>query len=92
MAKNIPTFAIYKNKVFVAFISAVSERQAHETALYKYGRCEVMLSDNSDRNLPKKSRIERADSSFTHGRSPYATGDFEARRQAEIAKWKAAQA
>ncbi len=85
---TIPTFAVYKNRVLVGTVSALTEKQAHRRAFGKYGRCEVMKAD-MDRRLTATDRVQAADSSFTHGRSPYAVGDFEARRQAEIAKWKA---
>jgi hypothetical protein len=90
MTNLIPTFRVYKNKVLVGTVSATTEQQAHARAFAKYGRCEVMKAD-MERRLSTSGRVERADSSFTHGRSPYPVGDFEARRQAEIAKWKAAQ-
>lgn len=88
MTNTMPTFAVYKNRVMIGTVSALTEKQAHERALRKYGRCEVMKA-NMDRRLTATDRVERSDSSFTHGRSPYAVGDFEARRAAEIAKWKA---
>lgn len=90
MTNLIPTFRVYKNKVLVGTVSALTEQQAHARAYAKYGRCEVMKAD-MDKRLSAQGRVERSDSSFTHGRSPYPVGDFEARRQAEIAKWKAAQ-
>ena len=89
MTTSIPTFACFKNRVFVGIVSAVTERDAHKRAFRKYGRCEVMAT--TARKLAPKGRVERSDSSFTHGRSPYATGDFEARRAAEIARWKAGE-
>jgi len=87
MATPIPTFRVYKNKNLVGTVSAVTEQDAHKRAFRKYGRCEVMIAQTD--KLRPSGRVERADSSFTHGRSPYPVGDFEARRQAEIAKWKA---
>jgi hypothetical protein len=86
MTTSIPTFAVYKNRTFVGIVSAITERDAHKRAFRKYGRCEVMAT--SARKLAPKGRVERSDSSYTHGRSPYAVGDFAARREAEIARWK----
>jgi hypothetical protein len=90
MTNLIPTFRVYKNKVLVGTVSATTEQQAHARAFGKYGRCEVMKAD-MERRLSTSGRVERADSSFTHGRSPYPVGDFEARRSAEIARWKAGE-
>lgn len=87
MTNSMNTFAVYKARKFVGIVSAVSEKQAHKRALAKYGRCEVMFA--TGRDMARGGRVERSDSSYTHGRSPYPTPDFEARRQAEIAKWKA---
>jgi hypothetical protein len=89
MANSLPTFRCFKNGRFVGIVNARTEQQAHARAFGLYGRCEVMIS--ATRKLEPRGRVRRADSSFTHGRSPYDVGDFEARRQAEIAKWKAAQ-
>ena len=87
MPSSIPTFRCYKNKAFVGIVSAISETDAHKRAERKYGRCEVIPC--TTRKLAPKGRVERADASYTQGRSPYPVGDFEARRQAEIAKWMA---
>ena len=88
MTNPMPTFAVFKNRVMIGTVSALTEVQAHERAYKLFGRCEVMKS-TMDKRLSQNGRVERSDSSYTHGRSPYAVGDFEARRQAEIAKWKA---
>ena len=90
MTNLIPTFRVLKNRVFVGIVSATTEEQAHARAYAKYGRCEVIKAD-MDRRLSKNGRVERSDSSFTHGRSPYPVGDFAARRAAEIARWKAGE-
>jgi hypothetical protein len=89
MATALPTFRVFKNRRFVGIVTAVKEADAHRRAVAKYGRCEVMIA--SDSKLRPTGRVERADSSYTHGRSPYAVGDFEARRAAEIARWKAGE-
>ena len=88
MTNLIPTFSVFKNRVLVGTVSALTEKQAHARAYGKFGRCEVM-KNGTDRRLSQNGRIARNDSSFTHGRAPYDVGDFEARRAAEIAAWKA---
>ena len=85
--RNLPTFKCFKNRVFVGIVNARTEQKAHAIALGLYGRCEVMAT--GDIKIDPRGRVRCSDSSYTHGRSPYAVGDFEARRQAEIAKWKA---
>lgn len=90
MTNLIPTFRVYKNKVLVGTVSATTEQQAHTRAYAKYGRCEVMKAD-MERRLSQNGRVERSDSSFTHGRSPYPTPGFEERRAALIAAYKAGQ-
>lgn len=87
---DLATFACFKGRVFQGYVQATSEKKAHERALALYGRCEVMI--DGARKLRKDGRIRRSDSSYTHGRSPYAVGDFEARRAAEIARWQAENA
>ena len=79
MANLIPTFRVYKNKVLVGTVSALTEQQAHARAYAKFGRCEVMKAD-MERRLTQTGRVARSDSSFTHGRSPYPTPGFEERR------------
>lgn len=90
MSNLIPTFRVYKNKVLVGTVSALTEQQAHARAYAKYGRCEVMKAD-MDKRLSANGRVERSDSSLTHGRSPYPTPGFEERRAALIAAYKAGQ-
>jgi hypothetical protein len=87
--RSLPTFAVYKNRVLVGIVTAVKEADAHKRAVAKFGRCEVMIA--ADAKLRRAGRVERSDSSYTHGRSPYAVGDFAARRAAEIARWKAGE-
>lgn len=83
------TFTCLKNKAFVGYVNASSLGKAQAKALGLYGRCEVMLSKDS-RGMGVIGRIARdTDSSFTHGRAPYATPGFEARRAALIAAHKA---
>ncbi len=90
MTDLIPTFRVLKNRVLIGTVSALTEKQAHARAYAKFGRCEVIKADMA-RRLTATSRVERVDSSFTHGRSPYPVGDFAARRAAEIARWKAGE-
>ena len=90
MTNLIPTFRVLKNRVFIGTVSALTEQQAHARAYAKFGRCEVIKAD-LDKRMAAKGRVERSDSSFTHGCSPYPVGDFAARREAEIARWKAGE-
>lgn len=91
-ASAMPAFACYRHRNFLGMIYAVSYRQAMTRARNAYGRCEVIAtgnvsvakSDNRNAGDHNEGRVD--------GRAPYAVGDFEARRQAEIAKWKASQA
>jgi hypothetical protein len=83
----MPTFAVFKNRNFVGYVSAVSERQAKNRALGLHGRCEVVACGNA--SIDRAARLPVADSSFTHGRAPYPTPGFAERRAALIAAHKA---
>ena len=87
MNNAMPVFAVYVNRAFVGNVSAVSERQAKRRALARFGRCEVMATGNAP--IDSRAKLAQADSSFTHGRAPYATPGFEERRAALIAAHKA---
>jgi hypothetical protein len=82
----MPRFKVLKNKAFVGYVSGVSVKQAAGRANGLYGRCEI-IHDTETAAVGGIAPI--VDCSYTHGRSPYAVGDFEARRAAEIARWKA---
>jgi hypothetical protein len=84
MTNTMPTFTVLKNKVQIGVVSAVSYEQALARAVGRYGRCEVVANGNA--RMDRKGR--HADS-YSHGRRPYATPGFEARREALIAEFKA---
>ena len=90
MKNAMPTFAVLKNKTLLGYVSAVSYEQAIARAYGRYGRCEVNACGNVaiDRNAKTKGRN---DMSYSHGRAPYATPGFEARRAALIAAHKAGE-
>lgn len=85
MTNTMPTFAVLKNTNLVGYVNAVSYEQAIARAIGLYGRCEVIAQGNA--RMDRKGR--HADS-YSHGRSPYATPGFEARRAALIEAHKAA--
>lgn len=87
--RNLPTFRCFRNRLFVGIVTARTEQKAHEKALALYGRCEIMAT--GDIKIDPRGRVRRADASYSHGRSPYPVGDFEARRAAAIAAWKAGE-
>jgi hypothetical protein len=86
MTNSMPTFRVLKNTNFVGYVNAVSYAQAIERAVNLYGRCEVIACGNA--RMDRKGR--HADS-YSHGRRPYATPGFEARRAALIAAHKAGE-
>jgi hypothetical protein len=85
MTSTMPTFTVLKNGNFVGYVNGVSYAQALARANGRFGRCEVIATGNA--RMDRKGR--HADS-FTHGRSPYPTPGFEARRAALIEAHKAA--
>lgn len=87
MTNPMPIFAIYRNRVELGTVSAVSYAQAMKRARAIYGRCEVLAVGNVA--LDRKARTIGPLESFTDGRAPYATPGFEARRSALIAAHKA---
>lgn len=91
MRNAMPTFTVLKNKLVVGTVSAVSYDQAVARAYGRYGRCEVIANGNVAIDKAANGKRGRNDQSFTHGRRPYATPGFEARRAALIAEFKAAQ-
>ncbi|MEQ6333000.1 hypothetical protein [Sphingobium sp. MK2] len=84
MTNPMPTFIALRNMVELGTISAVSYAQAKKRARTAYGRCEVIAVGNVA--IDRKGRYE---DSRTHGRAPYATPGFEARRAALIAEYEA---
>lgn len=88
--RSIPTFRVFRNRVEVGIVSAITESDAQRRAVAKYGRCEVIPA-TPRRKLAAKGRVQRSDASYTHGRSPYPVGDFDSRRAAEIARWQAGE-
>lgn len=89
MNNAMPTFTVLKNKVFQGTVSAVSYDQALARAYGRFGRCEVVASGNVNIDRASNGKRGRNDKSFTHGRAPYATPGFEARRAALIEAHKA---
>lgn len=85
MRNGMPTFKVLKNTNFVGFVNAVSYEQALARATGRYGRCEVLACGNQP--MDKKGRM--GVDSYSHGRRPYPTPGFEARRAALIAAHKA---
>lgn len=88
MPNSMPTFEARKNNVHLGYVNAVSYEQAIGRAHGKFGRCEVLACGNVAINRSAKEN-GWSDMSYTHGRSPYATPGFEARREALIAAHKA---
>lgn len=82
----MPVFNVFKHKAFVGTVSAVSMKQARIRAKGLFGRCEVI--DNAGPDVGEKI-APYVDSSYTHGRTPYPVGDFEARRKVEIERYRA---
>lgn len=87
------TFEVLRNRAVIGEVKAVSLRQAVLTARRTYGRCEVIAS----RIARNADKYHGADDHRTEGRAPCnntpeGKAAIEAIRQAEIAKWKAAQA
>lgn len=93
MTNPMPTFACYKNRVFVGYVRGVSLQQAAKRAKGLYGRCELIgagIAKHAD-------RAHNVDSHRTEGRKPCnqsadAKARIEAIRQAEIDKWLMANA
>lgn len=90
MIKSMPTFDCIRHGNLLGKVSAVSYAQAMRRAERLYGRCEVITVDGVAK--ADNRRAGDHNEGRVHGRAPYAVGDFEARRAAEIAAWKAAQA
>lgn len=80
------TFKVLKNTNEVGFVNAVSYAQGLARAVGRYGRCEVLACGPA-----KMDRKGRHADSYSHGRSPYPTPGFEARRAALIAAHKAGE-
>lgn len=92
MKNSMPAFTVLKNKVAVGTVSAVSYDQALARAYGRFGRCEVIANGNVAIDRAANGKRGRSDQSFTHGRAPYATPGFEARRAALIEAYKAERA
>lgn len=85
------TYEVLRNRTVIGTVKAVSVRQAMQTARRHYGRCEVIGTI-----AKPELTAQYADYGRTEGRAPCNnTAEGKARiaaiREAEIAKWKAAQ-
>lgn len=92
MTNSMPTFTVLINGRFVDTISAVSYDQAIKRARKAYGRCEVNANGNVNIDRAANGKRGRNDLNLTHGRSRYPTPGFDARRDALVAAYKAANA
>lgn len=81
------SYTVLKNTCKVGVVNAVSYEQAIARAMGRFGRCEVLANGDGAR-MDRKGR--HADS-YSHGRTPYPTPGFEARRAALIAAHKAGE-
>lgn len=79
------TFVAIKNNVELGTFSAKDYDTAKQRAYLAYGRCEVLAVSGLRKGTGKAAE------SRTHGRAPYATPGFEARRAALIAAHKAGE-
>lgn len=80
----MPIFIASSYGVELGVISAVSYAQAIKRARKLFGRCEVIAVGN----VPMDRKGRHADSR-THGRAPYDTKGFDARRNALVEAYKA---
>lgn len=87
MTNAMPTFTVLRNRTELGTVSAVSYDQAMQRAKKAYGRCEVIAAGNV--TIDRKARTVGPLEGFTHGRAPYATPGFEARRAALVSDYKA---
>lgn len=90
MINSIPTFDCIRHGNLLGKVSAVSYKQAMKRAERLYGRCEVITVDGVAK--ADNRRAGTHNEGRVNGRAPYAVGNFDARRAAEIAAWKAANA
>jgi hypothetical protein len=78
-------FVAYRNGVELGNFSAPDYATAKQRAYLSYGRCEVLAVSGL------RKGTDNVVESRTHGRAPYATPGFEARRAALIAAHKAGE-